>query len=354
MLLDALYERDDVEVILFSDTKLNSLFGPSINRFEVVQIKNRLIRRLWRPLLLPLALIVKRAGVFFSSWDKGLPYWSLCPCVYMINDLFSLDDDADSTKKRHRMFLTFKKEIQTASKILAISEFTKQDIVRRFGVLPEQIEVIKLDCDRPRIDKALCAGVDIFDTFSQLRRREYFISVSGRISDKRKNVFNLIKAYEKYRNSGKIFCKKKLVIVGGYSPAEDNAASLMRYIEEKGLSSDIIFAGYLEDDMLYPLLAGAYASIFVTKLEGFGIPVLEAFYLGVPLIAADNSATAEVAGSGALPVDAEDVDAIALSMRNIVEKHELASELIKKAEERLNDYLWQNSVDRIVKIFKDI
>jgi glycosyltransferase involved in cell wall biosynthesis len=107
----------------------------------------------------------------------------------------------------------------------------------------------------------------------------------------------------------------------------------------------VVFSGRLDSGELGQVLGASLALTYVSYFEGFGIPIVEAFRCGVPVITSDVTSMPEVAGDAALLVDPFNPDSIADAMIRIAEDEELRNELIRKGRDRRNLYTWQRTAD---------
>jgi glycosyltransferase involved in cell wall biosynthesis len=105
--------------------------------------------------------------------------------------------------------------------------------------------------------------------------------------------------------------------------------------------------GRMKHEEMSRCLAGALAMTFVPLFEGFGIPAIESFASGVPLVCSDNSSLPEVVGDAALLVNAEDVDGIAKGMLQLEADENLRADLISKGLKRARMFSWENAAEKL-------
>lgn len=228
--------------------------------------------------------------------------------------------------------------ISRSDHIIAVSEFTKREIVELLGVPEDKISVL------------YCAASlsDETGDFEDLRKKYCidmpYILYMGTI-EPRKNLVRLIKAYEKLRElPGR---QVKLVLAGGNGWKNDEiyaAAAASRF------SDDIVFTGYVsaaEKNLLY---RNAEFLSFISLYEGFGMPLAEAMSLGCPILCSREASLPEIAGNAALYVDAYDIDGIKDGMDKLLGTPELADELRINGYERVNNFSWEKSSAKLVEI----
>jgi glycosyltransferase involved in cell wall biosynthesis len=129
--------------------------------------------------------------------------------------------------------------------------------------------------------------------------------------------------------------------------------SLFAQVDALGLAERVQFPGYVPEDGLPALFAGALAFVFPSLYEGFGLPVLEAQKYGVPVLTANNSSLPEVAGDAALLVDPHDVDAIAAAMRRLATDEGLRQELSRKGLENVKRFSWEKCARETLAVLEE-
>lgn len=221
-----------------------------------------------------------------------------------------------------------------ANFFLAISEFTKQDLIRLWNIPPEKICVIPCACpqhihreERPTI-------------LASLRKRytlsERFILFVGN-SNPRKNLCRMIAAFSRAKECGDL--PHQLVVAGeqGWKFDREQAVKSIRHRE------DIRFIGYVPDSDMSALYSAADLFVFLTLYEGFGIPVLEAQTCGTPVLASDCTSLPETGGNGAMYADPYSEEDICQKMLNILHNPELQVSLKEAGYQNAARYSWTAS-----------
>ncbi len=231
----------------------------------------------------------------------------------------------------------FPKFAQKASRIVTVSEFSKEDIQACYNIEPETIDVVYNGVDDrfyPREKEEI-----------QKIRREYadanpyFIYV-GSINP-RKNILRLLQAFENFRSQGG---KAKLVLIGA---AMWDGSEEEKTLNAMSFGKEVIQLGRMKHEEMSRCLAGALAMTFVPLFEGFGIPAIESFASGVPLLCSNNSSLPEVVGDAALLVNAEDVNEITKGMLQLEADGNLRADLISKGLERARMFTWENAAEKL-------
>src|SRR5690606_31215277 len=117
--------------------------------------------------------------------------------------------------------------------------------------------------------------------------------------------------------------------------------------DEMPFKNDVKWVGYMEVSELSKVIGGAYALVYASLFEGFGIPILEALQCNVPAVVSNTSSMPEVAGDAALLVDPTNVDDIAEKMGMIYKDERLRAKLIEAAPAQVEKFNWQKSSERL-------
>jgi len=165
----------------------------------------------------------------------------------------------------------------------------------------------------------------------------------------RKNIPGLIRAFHVLKQRFKI--KQQLVIAGMKGWSYDDIFSL---VEELGLNKDIIFTGYVPRAELVVFYNFADLVVYPSFYEGAGLPVLEAFKCGCPVVTSNVSSMPEFAGDAAILVDPNSVDSITTGVYSILSNEELKNDLRQKGLRRAEEFSWDNTARQFLQLFKSI
>jgi len=237
-----------------------------------------------------------------------------------------------SVRSYYRNF--FPKFAQKAHRIATVSEYSKYDLVSLYGIDENKIDVVYNGANStyvPLTDIEKTIARDKY-TFG----KPYFVFVGA--LHPRKNIGNLFMAFDRFKQMHS--SDFKLVIVGEkkwWTSAMEHAYNNMQHKE------DVIFTGRLYNKDLHQVIGASAALTYVSIFEGFGIPILEAFYCDVPVITSNVTSMPEVSGDAALLVDPYSIDSIAQAMTRIAVDETCSEELILKGRERKKDFSWQKT-----------
>ena len=216
--------------------------------------------------------------------------------------------------------------------VTTVSHSSFDDIVRAGVSDSNKIIVVSNGVNRPNsIEKKI--------------DRSFFLFVGT--LEPRKNLTRLLQAYGSLPLSIKE--KMKLVIVGGKGWGEVN---LLDTITQLDLTEYVKVLGRVDDATLATLYTNAQFLVMPSLYEGFGLPLVEAMSYGTPVLTANNSSMPEVAGNAGLLVDALDVESIADGLQEMITNNELRERLAKNAKLNASRYSWDNSAQKLIKVFE--
>jgi glycosyltransferase involved in cell wall biosynthesis len=168
--------------------------------------------------------------------------------------------------------------------------------------------------------------------------QEYFM-YAGAIHP-RKNLLNLLKAFSIFKKRQR--SSMKLVLAGRLAW---KYGSFLKDLESYKYREDVVLTGYIPEAELIKLMASAYALVYTSLHEGFGVPVLEAMRCGVPVLTSADSAMQEIAGEAALYANPRDHQAIAEGMMRLYKDEALAQKLVVKGLECEKNYSWDRTAE---------
>lgn len=224
--------------------------------------------------------------------------------------------------------------VKRADKLIAVSESTKRDLLEFFPDISEsRIRVIHHGFDGEFFGTRLSQEEVTQNLKSYNLQPTSYILYVGALQP-RKNLIRLIQAFEQVK---KTTPDMKLVLTGeeAWLSQEIIAAWEMSPVRD-----DIVLPGRVSFETLRVLYQGARVFVFPSLYEGFGLPLLEAFASGVPVLTADNSSLTEVAGDGALYCQAESVGDIAEKLELLWKDEALRTDLVQKGNKRLEQFSW--------------
>jgi len=266
-------------------------------------------------------------AVFYTRKRKVLTIHDLVPMLY---------PETQPSMLEARMWTkTLEKSINSFCKITTVSEHTKDDVIKYFGLSGDKIDVVYPGYNP--IFRKIYDETDRDKMRAQLEEKfnisTPFILFVGTL-EPRKNVVRIIKAFSILK---KQHYPQKLVLVGKKGWKYDD---IFQTIEHLQLEDDVLWTGYssLEDMVALYNLADVF--VFPSLYEGFGSPPLEAMACGTPVVTSNISSLPEVVGEAGLLVDPYDEHEIAEALTRIIDDKEFCELLCQKGIERSSRFSW--------------
>ena len=242
-----------------------------------------------------------------------------------------------------RYKLLIPKVINNADKIITISENTKRDIIKNFGVAESKIKVIYLAAGESYKELSNKEFNFIFKKYQLPRSYLFYV---GNIS-KHKNVDKIIEAFKKIKSK----TNYKLVIAGKLS---FGSKDIKKKIKDLDLQDDVIFTGYVPEEDLPALYNGASLFVYPSFYEGFGLPPLEAMQCGCPVITSNTSSLPEVVGNAGIMVDPNDVDELAKQMERVLTNRRLQQKMRKAGLKQAKKFSWEKCARETLKVYEEV
>lgn len=239
--------------------------------------------------------------------------------------------------------------LNRADKIIAVSEFTKQEIIKYYRTAPEKIVVAYNGLGHD----FLTASKLTPESREKLRKKyqlpEIFLLYVGTLQP-RKNIPFLIESFSKirFRLDG-----VKLVIAGNIH-GNNVDPSIKKVVASLDISNNIVFPGYIDQEDLPGLYQLAQAFIYPSLYEGFGIPIIEAFSQQIPVLASDISIHQEIGGMGALYANPQDLEKFSKALYDISVDDDLRKSLWEAGTARLCLFSWENTAKIVVDTYQQI
>lgn len=265
------------------------------------------------------------------------------PSVVTIHDLiFARYPQFYKAIDRNIYNFKFRKACQLADKIIAVSEMTRQDIIRIYGIPEEKIEVVYQGCN---VSFLQSAGTDkLREVRNKYHLPEHFILNVGSI-EQRKNLLLIVKALK--QSSKDIH----LVAVGRRTPYSE---TVEQYIRENNMQGQVTFLNNVPFNDLPALYQLASLFIYPSFFEGFGIPILEALNSGTPVIAATGSCLEEAGGPGSIYIDPENANDLSEKINWILTTPSQAEHMRTAGKEYAKRFLSQAIARDITNVYRQI
>jgi glycosyltransferase involved in cell wall biosynthesis len=335
---------DAVELISFSPGPLAPEFLSVLDVTPVVFRAPREI--LWEQAELPKQLKQNRIDAFHTTANRGLPYRRVCKYVLTCHDIIDrLPEHCEGEHWRGRWRKKYADFVSrhAADKYITVSEFSKQDICRFYGVSPERVVVI-YNAASTRFHQRLSAEQVASVQVKYGLPARYFLFVGG--FDKRKNVGALVEAFAQLPND-----TSQLVLAGehkwGFAAIAESIAGL-------GLSERVLCPNGIADQDLPAVYQGAIALVHPSLYEGFGLQLVEAMASGLPVLASETTSLPEVLDCCGLLFDPRDPASIAQQMKRIYRDSDLRAAMAEKGRQRARVFSWHKAAEETLNVYLDL
>jgi glycosyltransferase involved in cell wall biosynthesis len=308
--------------------------------------------RLWTHLRLSWEMLGKAPELLFVP-SHVLPLFHPQCSVVTVHDLgYLYYPEAHTLSQNVYLRWSTRFNARSATRVLADSEATRQDLVSHYQVPADKIRVVY-----PGWDETL-APVDDPAALAAVRERyglaQPYLLYIGTLHP-RKNLVRLVQAFNLIVQSPapgpqSSVSNLQLVLAGQKGWLYDE---LLTEVRRLGLADLVLLTGYVPENDLSALLSGAQAFVYPSLYEGFGFPILEAMACSTPVICSNVSSLPEVAGDAALQVDPLDVEALAQAIQHVIADEGLRHELVARGRQQIKRFSWQRCAQETLQVFEE-
>jgi glycosyltransferase involved in cell wall biosynthesis len=284
-----------------------------------------LSKSLWEQFLLPTRLVLDCPDIIHFPWNGNIPYFHKNLCTIMtLHDVLPLiipnyfKTDLNRTKYINKV----QSDINKSSTVVTVSDYSKKTIEDNF-LLKSEPHVI-------RHGPTILLDHKLLEANSN---GNYFLYVGG--YDPRKGIESLLDVFiSLYRNKKLLH---KLILTGSVYYYSNE---LINLIDEGKSIGAVVEKGYVSETELLNLLASATALVYPSKYEGFGLPPLEAMYVGCPVITTTHTSLPEICGDAVYYIDPDDKYDLACSLVNLQNDSQLRKQLIDNGKIQASKFSW--------------
>jgi glycosyltransferase involved in cell wall biosynthesis len=296
-----------------------------------------------------LAFELRRRPVDVLHVQYTAPPFCPAPVITTIHDLaFEHLPETFTRRGQMQLRLTVRRTARRAARVITVSEYSRQDIIRTYRLAPEKVLVTYCGLEARFTPHPETSG----EAAAVRRRfgieRDFLLAVGS--LQPRKNLARLVRAYARLRAERADFTPQ-LVITGrrlwlsGETFAE---------IERACLKNDVIVTGYAADEELPALYRAATALIYPSLFEGFGLPPLEAMACGTPVVTSSTSCFPEILGDAAVMVDPYDEAALARAMLAVIGDEDLRARLRAAGRARAQRFTWRAAAEKTLALYREV
>jgi len=335
-------EDNNVSYYIFCSTDVDTSFIDSNKRFTVVKYKNvsrsLAYRYFFEQFIFPFKLKKYKLDVLHSLGYVGP--------LYIKNHIVTIHDtnafahkQAMPAGKRILLAVFLKKIAKTCRHIIAVSNFSKQEIISNLHIAGDKVSVIYEAC-KFRFNANEVAELPAEYQF--LKGTKYFVALSS--TSAHKNIHTLVKAFRRVRQANG---NCKLVLIG-FMPAGN---SIQQYLQQEGLGDDVVITGFVDDAVLTALFKNAFCFVFPSLYEGFGLPLLEAQQSGIPVISSNMGSLPEIGNNSALYFEATNAEELADKMNGLLANEAQGKELIAKGYINVQRFSWYKAAAETLQLY---
>ncbi len=301
---------------------------------------------LYNELFLRRMLRSLKPSVFHATDFNGTIRLPGIPTVATLYDFTNLklavhSSDLSTRMSNWRWLVYYQRKLPKVDRLIAISEYVKNDAVTLLNLDPARISVIPLGIDSSKFYPARGQG-------KFAGRPPYVLYVGSR--DPNKNLEGVLRAFSMVVEQ---IPELHLAVAGRWNP--DDTQWLQRHAEEdRLLRSHVDHLGFVADEDMASLYSNAEIFLFPSLAEGFGFPVVEAMACGTPVVASNRDAIPEVAGNAAILVDPLDNRAMADTLMDILVSAEKKAHHHNLGLTRANSYRWKSVAEQTVTVYKNV
>lgn len=337
------------QVILYLDSRVNK--KEYINFDLPVYWKIKFLRapKFWTQFRLSIEMLFRGPDILFVP-AHTVPLIHPKNTIVTIHGLeYEFCPKAYSPFERMYMRWSIRKSCQWASQVIAVSENTKKDLIKLYGVPNKKIRVIYEGYSNDNLQFSIFS----FQKNSKSKNTEYeilntkYLLFIGRLEE-RKNICGIVEAFEMLKRKYNI--SHKLILVGKFGYGGEKIKNKINSSEYK---NDIILTGYVSEEDKFYLMANADAFLFPTFYEGFGLPILEAQSVGVPVVTSNISSMPEVAGSGAVFIDPQNSEEISQAVYQLISEESYKNDIIEKGFDNVKRFSWEKCAEEAAEILQN-
>ncbi len=330
------YGSDEVEYIFSHDINKATNIHFFINsKFRIIRWIFQLRYLVWKQIILPLKLLVNNADIVICP-DYVAPIFCFSKKIVVIHDNLFWKYPKNYPKIWRNYFVKLiQLGLNSKSIIITTSNYSKVGLQTLFK--------------KNKIYPVYQSSENFLTQKNNKNSKKYILHVGT--FEKRKNLLTLIKAFKKLKDELKV--DYTLVLVGSTYINGDNQVLLKieKYISEHNLSNYILMTGYIDKNKVLYYYNNSLMYVFPSIDEGFGIPLIEALKLKVPVICSDIPIFREIAEDSVLYFEKRNEINLFERMKELIESEELSSKLVSRGEKIVKKYNRYNFIKNIEKTY---
>jgi glycosyltransferase involved in cell wall biosynthesis len=268
--------------------------------------------------------------------------YDLIPLIF--SDRYLLND-----KNMESLYMRRLKNVQNADFIFAISESTRQDVIKYLKISPNKVLNVSGGVS------PFFTPVPVNESYSWLKtfgdkfgiHKKFILYTGG--EDWRKNIEGLVNAFAKLPNS----FRENYQLVVACKVSDFFTQEIRNLAAKLGISKSLVLTNYITDEELRALYSTCSLFVFPSFYEGFGLPLLEAISCGAPAIASNNSSLPEILGSSELLFDPHSPDDMARIILTVLSNEEFKMRIAENSLQQASEFSWESVAQKMVSVFQE-
>jgi glycosyltransferase involved in cell wall biosynthesis len=341
----------ETEFLLIGERRHTEQFDPLPGNFQILEYPAD-PGSLHTHFHLPFLLRREHVDILHMPWfyAPALLPSRLVLTVHDLTDVLAPPASSTPLVQTGRLYFA-RRALRRADRILAVSQSSKRELSRVFGVAEEKIEVVYNGLDERFVREPMPADAD--QILERHAVTDPFVLYAGNIKPQ-KNLPRLIEAFAVAKSELQDhpeYARLKLLLIGD---AQEEHADLRRAVLRSRLQGEVRFLGFVPHPVLRVFYSRARAFLFPSLYEGFGLPPLEAMAHGTPVLTSSVSSLPEVFEQAALLVNPENVFEIARGIRQILTDELTRKSLITLGYELVQKYSWKRSAEQVREVYRSV
>lgn len=320
--------------------------------------RDDLIRKIWwEKCMLPKYAQKDGCDVFISMYQCPSIFSKNTKHLMIVHDIIPklFPEYLDNWRKKY-YWKSIEKGIRNTDRIIAVSKRTEKDLIQNLGISPMKITASYIDVDE--IYKEEVGEDKSAKILKKYKLKPGYILAGGGY-EIRKNVEGVIRAYriltDSNKDTGFIHEMPQLVIYGKLLPQlAPLATDAEKLVKELNLTKQVKLLDSVPQKNMPAIFQNASMFVYPSHYEGFGMPILEAMNMGVPVVTSKNSSLPEVGGDSVLYCNPDDPHDIAMVMKNVMLNRELRETLSRRAKEKAKQFLWDKFTEKVLNIAENL
>jgi glycosyltransferase involved in cell wall biosynthesis len=290
-----------------------------------------------------LSRLIGRQGDIVHLPNQNFARYALflrSPFIVTVHDLVrSCFGFARETLSEKALLKLDVRHIKRASHIIAVSQSTRNDLIKYLKIPGDRVSVIYNGVDH-----------DVFKPYDTKLLDKPYILYAG--SERpRKNLGRLFEAFARLKTE---FPELKLVKAGDVGRSEKYRRDIMKTLTSLGITGDVVFVEHVSELDLARYYSVARLLVYPSLYEGFGLPLLEAMACGCPVVTSNTSSLPEVVGEAGIMVNPYDTDSLAQAMRQVLTDDELRDEMVRKGLEQATKFSWEKTAEQTRQVYERV